>query len=373
MELKKRYLLDQVVADLQQKMVFVTGPRQVGKTTLSKQILGPHTAGYLNWDISTHREHILKEEFPTTPILVLDEIHKYRSWRNLLKGLVDHRGKTLQILVTGSAKLDAYRRSGDSLQGRYFDLRLHPLSVAELKITTEKDLETLLKLGGFPEPFFSGSETYAKRWTRLYRQRLIEEDLVSLESTKDLGNLELLMIRLPALVGAPLSLNSLREDLQVAHKTVANWVEIFTRLYAIFRISPMGAPQIRAIKKEQKHFHFDWSLVQEEGARFENMIAAHALKWVHFLQDTQARDIELRYFRDIEGREVDFVILEKNIPLLAIECKLSDPTISPHLTYFKKKFPNCHTIQVLKTCKKDYTDALGTRVCSAVSLLSTWI
>ncbi len=370
----KRYLLDQILHDLdRQKMVFVSGPRQVGKTTLAKQVLGGDAFGYLSWDIPDHREMILKREFPVTPVWVFDEIHKYRSWRDFLKGVYDQFGDLHHILVTGSAKLDLYRRGGDSLQGRYYHLRLYPLSVAELKITVASEFDQLVRLGGFPEPFFGGNDVDSKRWSRLYRQRLLEEDVVSLESVKDLGNLELLMLRLPNLVGSPLSLNGLREDLQVSHKTVSNWMAIFTRVYAVFCLSPMGSPVIKAVKKEQKHYHFDWTLLEEDGARFENVVAVHALKWVHYLQDTQARDVELRYFRDIEGREVDIVILEKNNPIMAIECKVSDSHISPHLVYFKKKFPECRAYQLTAKGTTDFVDRHGIRLCPAMTLLNEWI
>jgi len=206
--MKKRYLTKQIQIDLQKKMVFVAGARQVGKTTIAKHIL-PSQIGYLNWDIPENREQILKQELPSVNMIVFDEIHKYHSWRNYLKGLYDKMAETRRILVIGSAKLDYYRYGGDSLQGRYHFLRLHPFSVAELNITTFHDLMDLLKLSGFPEPFLSGSETEAKRWSREHRNLLIREEITSLENVSDLGNLELLSLRLPKLVGSPLSINSL--------------------------------------------------------------------------------------------------------------------------------------------------------------------
>ena len=373
MKNSKRYLRNQIATDLRQKMVFVAGPRQVGKTTLAKQFLKNPNLGYLNWDISTHREQILKHELPNTKLWVFDEIHKYRNWRNYLKGIYDEYATTHQILVTGSAKLDYYRRGGDSLQGRYHHLRLYPLSAAEIGAHTPEDLQQLLTLGGFPEPFFSENHINAKRWSREYRQRLIEDDLVKLEQVRDLGTLELLMLRLPHLVGSPLSINSLREDLQVSHATVANWLEVFVRLYAIFRLPPFGAPTLRAVKKEQKHYHFDWTLVENSGPRFENMVALHLLKWVHFLQDTEARELELRYFRDIDGREVDFIVTDKTKPILAIECKWDAAEVSPGLRYFKLRFPECSAWQLSMVGNKDYLSKDGIQVCTAVKFLSTLI
>lgn len=358
---------------MRKKMVFLGGPRQVGKTTLSKHILGKDKAGYLSWDNAEHRERILKHELPPSKLWVFDEIHKYRGWRNYLKGLYDVLGKQHQILVTGSAKLDLYRYSGDSLQGRYHYLRLHPLSVAELKLTSAGDFQSLLKLSGFPEPFFEGSDIEARRWSREYRQRLIHGDVLSLERVDDLSKLELLMLRLPSLVGSPLSINALREDLQVSHKAVSNWLNIFERLYAIFRISPFGAAKIRAVKKEQKHYQFDWSLVEDSGYRFENLVASHLLKWVHYQEDTQGRDLELRYFRDVDGREVDFVVTEKKKVLCAIECKWDDAEISRSLRYFKERFPACDAWQVSAIGKKDYISGEGIRVCQALPFLQTLI
>ena len=360
----RRYLEKQVRQDLMEKMVFVAGPRQVGKTTLARQILGERP-GYLNWDAAEDRERILKRELHPADLWVFDEIHKYRSWRNYLKGLYDSRAARQRILVTGSARLDLYRFGGDSLQGRYHYLRLHPLSLAELGVGSQREFDHLLRLGGFPEPFLSGSELKARRWSREYRTRLVREDIVSLESVQDLGNLELLMLRLPQLVGNPLSVNSLREDLQVSHKTVARWLTIFERLMAIFRIAPFGAPAIRAVKKERKHYHFDWSLVAEPSLRFENMVACHLLKWVNFGEDASGRDLELRYFRDVDGRETDFVLLEGGKPTGFVECQWDDAKISRGLKYLKARFNDCPAYQISAVGKKDYVSAKGIRVVPA--------
>lgn len=371
--LKNRYLSEQIKQDLNRKMVLVGGPRQVGKTTLAKAFLGENAAGYLSWDIASQRAQILKQQLPDSPLWVFDEIHKYRPWRNYLKGVYDEYHETRQILVTGSARLDYYRRGGDSLQGRYHYLRLYPLSVAELGINSSEDLNTLLTLGGFPEPFFGGELKEAKRWSHEYRQRLIEEEVVSLEHVKDLGTLELLMLRLPDLMGSPLSINALREDLGVSHAAVSRWLEILARLYAIFRLSPFGAPQVRAVKKEQKHYHYDWTLAEDAGIRFENMVAVHLQKWVHFQEDTEGRPLELRYFRDIDRREVDFIITEKKKPILAIECKWADDDIGRGLKYFKERFSDCEAWQISMMGQKDYLSKEGIHVCPALKLLQTLV
>jgi uncharacterized protein len=367
-----RYLVPQVRSDLLRKMVFVAGPRQVGKTTLARSLPGAR-AGYLSWDVPLDRDRILRRELPLGRFWAFDEIHKYRAWRRFLKGVYDARPRGQRILVTGSARLDFYRFGGDSLQGRYHLLRLHPLSAAELGLRTPDELRGLLTLGGFPEPYFGGSETEARRWSREYRQRLVGEEVTSLERVSDLGALETLMLRLPELVGSPLSVNALREDLQVSHKTVAGWLAILERLYAIFRLPPFGAPRIRAVKKEQKHYHFDWTLVGSEAARFENLVAAHLLKWVHFRQDSEGRDLELRYFRDRDGREVDFVVVEGRRPLLLVECKWSDTEADRSLRYLKQRFPEADAWQLSAVGSKDYRTPDGIRVAPALTLLRTLV
>jgi len=368
MDASPRYLTPQVRADLQRKMVFVTGPRQVGKTTLARS-LPDASAGYLNWDADADRERILRRELPNADLWVFDEIHKYRAWRNYLKGLYDVAREGQRILVTGSGRLELFGFGGDSLQGRYHLLRLHPFSVAEAGIHDVDGLSDLLRLGGFPEPFLGGAETGARRWARQYRTRLIDEDVRSLTAIRDLGRLEELMLRLPDLVGSPLSINALREDLQVAHKTVATWLDAIERLYAIFRLPPFGAPRIRAVKQSSKHYHFDWSLVPGAGARFENLVACHLLKWVHHRQDTEGRDTELRFFRDVDGREVDFVVVEDRQPSLLVECKLRDRDIDRGLRYLKQRFPDAAAVQIARSGQRDFVTPEGIQARPALDFL----
>jgi hypothetical protein len=372
MAVARRYLAGQVQRDLARKMVFLAGPRQVGKTTLARALPGARR-GYLNWDVAEDRARILARELPAAKLWVFDEIHKYRGWRGLLKGLYDGRRRGQRILVTGSARLEFYRYGGDSLQGRYHLLRLHPLSAAELGLTRGSELIDLLTLGGFPEPFFGGSEVEARRWSREYRSRLVREEVAGLERIVDLGSLELLVMRLPELVGSPLSINALREDLQLSHKTVANWLRVLERLFALFRLAPLAGPRIRAVKKEQKHYHFDWSVVPGEPQRFENLVACHLLKWVHLQQDARGRDLELRYFRDTDGREVDFVIVERRKPILLVEAKWADAEVDRSLRYLKGRFPECDAWQISATGRRDFVNPEGIRVSPALQLLRTLV
>lgn len=337
-----RYLKPAVIQDLKAKMVFVGGPRQVGKTTLAISMLEPATEknqAYMNWDILRHQKMILKGEFPlSNPLIILDEIHKYARWRNLIKGLYDEHHSTNQFLVTGSARLDYFNKGGDSLLGRYHYYRLHPFSLPELNTQpTKSDAEHLLAWGGFPEPLFSGDTKTLNRWQNERNHRIVHEDLISLQQVKELSLLDLLMDALPTKVGSPLSLKSLAEDLQVSPATIQRWVTLFDNLYVSFRIAPYGAPRIRAVKKEQKLYLWDWTQISDPGARFENMVASHLLKFCHFQTDTLGERYELRYLRDTDKREVDFVVLKEKKPLFAVECKVSDKELSPHISYFKDR------------------------------------
>lgn len=370
-----RYLEAPVAQDLGKKMVFIGGPRQTGKTTLSKRLL--RTEGlspdlwYFNWDDKSDRAAILREEFPTGKgLLVLDEVHKYARWRGVLKGLYDKRKESLKILVTGSARLDHYRKGGDSLQGRYHHFRIHPLSYAELRGRTPADLEDLLQLSGFPEPFFSSSAREARRWSREYASRVLEEDLVSLENVKDVSLLELLVAALPERVGSPLSLNGLREDLQVSHQTVSRWVDMLENLYLIFRIHPFVGSLLRSVKKESKHYHYDWTVARNRAIRYENLVACHLLKWCHFQQDYEGRNLRLHFYRDMDGREVDFVIAEAGKPIELIECKTSaDRGYNQALWYLKSKYPGANATLLSLEGKEDVMDKNGVRHCPAHTFL----
>lgn len=361
----ERALSGQVVADLDEKMVLLSGPRQSGKTTLARAILArrhrAHASRYLNWDDNEARTRILTREFPRDGLLVVDELHKFTRWRNYLKGLFDQHRETLRILVTGSARLDLYRRGGDSLQGRYHHIRLYPLSLKE----AGSSLADLMALGPFPVPLLGGNVTAARRWSRANRSQIIRDDVASLEQVVELGALEQLTTRLPGLVGSPLSMNALREDLQVAHRTVERWLDMLERLMFVFRVAPFGPPKIKAVKKSRKHYHFDWTPVPDLAPRFENVVAFHLLKECHWLEDVEGRDAELRFFRDVEGREVDFVQIVDGSPLRFVECKYAETLIDPSLLYLKRKFPAVEAIQVIATRGVDRPAAEGVRLVSA--------
>lgn len=337
-----RYLDQQVRSDLKQKMVFLGGPRQVGKTTFSHQLIpgykDAHPA-YLNWDNLEDRRVIQSGGWRREhKLIVFDEIHKFRNWRSLIKGFYDKLKNTHQFLVTGSARLDFYRKGGDSLLGRYHYLRLHPLSLPELQKQKFMDsLPDLIQFGGFPEPFLKKDPVALKRWHRQRKERLIYADIRDLEIVKEITNLELLCNALPERVGSPLSRKNLAQDLEVDFKTVERWLTILENVYYAYRIAPFGAPKIRAVKKEQKIYLWDWSEITEPGPRWENLVASHLLKYCHFLEDTEGESMELRFLRDVDGREVDFVVLKNKKPLFAVECKTGEKSASPHLKYFAER------------------------------------
>ena len=341
--MKPRYIRNSTEADLADRMVFVGGPRQVGKTTFALSLLGEDqdesSPAYLNWDVLADRDAIVAGRLPAGQARVIfDEIHKYAQWRNLVKGLFDKNKSSVSFVVTGSARLDYYRKGGDSLQGRYHYYRLHPFSVMECSASPNNALvEQLLRFGGFPEPFLKADDRFHRRWLREHSARVIHEDLRDLEHVREVSMLDLLLHHLPACVGSPLSVNSLSRLLQVAHETVEHWLTILERLYVCYRIAPFGAKRIRAVRKENKLYFWDWSRVEAPGARFENMVACHLLKYCHLIEDTEGHAMELRFIRDTDKREVDFVVLRDGQPEFAVECKSGDRNAAPACRYFRER------------------------------------
>ena len=337
-----RYLSKMVEDDLQSKIVFIGGPRQVGKTTLALSFLAngskSHPA-YLNWDIKRHRLLLQQHEIPAgQTLIILDEIHKYKKWRQLLKGLFDEYSPECRFLVTGSARLDYYRKGGDSLLGRYFHYRLHPFSFNEIDSFGGASLAShLMQVGGFPEPYTKSTRTFWARWSRARIEQILSEDLRDLEQVKEVSLLELLVENLPERITSPLSLSAIAKLLEVSPDSVSRWIQIFERLYLCFRVAPYGDQRIKAVKKEQKLYFWDWAYAPDGGARFENMVACHLLKYCHFTEDTEGCKMELRYIRDINGREVDFVVLRDKKPIFAVECKLSERALSPAIEYFRTR------------------------------------
>ncbi len=383
-----RYLRAPVEDDLPSKMVLVAGPRQVGKTTLARQILSESGEGiYLNWDNREHRKDIRAARWPGgAALVVLDELHKLRGWKGWLKGEFDAHRSTTRFLVTGSARLDVYRRGGDSLQGRYHHYRLHPFSVREIATSgTEprpigpgheiqprkaprEAVSSLLEFGGFPEPFLHQSARTLRRWQRERLERFFREDVRDLEAIRDLSSIQLLADLLPDRVSSPLSLNALREDLDVGQRAVTHWIEILERLYHVVRIRPFASTKVRSLKKMPKAYLWDWSLVEAPGPRFENLVAMHLLKFCHYLQDREGFDVELSYLRDRQGREVDFLVTNGRRPWFAVEAKRSETRIDPWLRYFRDRLKIPWVYQVVLEGTRDFVED-GVRCLPAADFL----
>lgn len=387
--MKRRYLTEKIIADLAEKMVFVSGPRQVGKTTLA-QYLGKKyfpPFAYFNWDYQPDRKKIINLQFPgEAKILIFDEIHKWKNWKNYVKGIYDKHKAQFKILVTGSAKLDIYQRGGDSLMGRYYHYLLHPFSLKEvlflktkpvpfapLKFSPNREavafLERLLKFGPFPEPFLKQNRRHWHRWQSQRLERLVKEEIRDLRMIADLANLQILVEILPNKVASLLSLNNLREDLEVAHKTIVNYLKTLEFFYFHFRVYPYAKKKIRSIKKMSKLYLWDWSPVTNEGAKLENLLASHLFKLVHYLKNAEGEKAELFYLRDLEGRETDFLLEVNQKPWFALEVKLEETKVSSSLLYFGKKLAIPHLYQVVKTTGVDLFDS-GVRVISADKFLT---
>ncbi|MCP4753225.1 MAG: ATP-binding protein [Proteobacteria bacterium] len=340
-----------IETDLEEKMVFISGPRQVGKTTLAKTFLTGNEDRYFNWDHRGHRKKILSGRWPAgQSTVVLDELHKYVRWKQYIKGEYDVHGNRIRFLVTGSARLDIYRKGGDSLQGRYHAHRLHGFSVGELQknqplpepgkeivFPDKRDsdvITALLHYGPFPEPFLKQDERAARRWRRERLDRFFREDVRDLENVRDISSMEILADMLEDRAGGLLSLQSLREDLEVSHKAVTHWMDILDRLYFSFRIPPFTHRKYRSLKKMPKVYLWDWASVPNRGARFENLTACHLLKLKHALEDQEGWRIGLHYLRDVDKREVDFLLTAEGKPWFAVECKTKDRSVNPSLNYF---------------------------------------
>lgn len=357
MQNNPRYIVTSLLEDLKNKMVFIGGPRQVGKTTLAKKLLSDKS-NYFNWDNLEDRKSILRSKiFEKNGLIVLDEIHKYRLWRTLLKGNYDKYFPAINFLVTGSARLDHFRKGGDSLLGRYHYYRLHPFSLPELSAKCEKDLlMDLFNFGGFPEPLMASNKRNLKRWHNERIYRVIEQDVRDLFNIKEISNLELLIELIPPRIASLLSINSLAEDIQVSPHTIKSYLDVFDKMYITFRISPYGKERVKAIKKSQKIYFWDWSCLEDEGAKFENMTASHLLKFCNYQEDFNGDKMELRFIRDTEGREVDFVVTKDKKPVFMVECKLKDESISSSLYYYKQrlKIPKAYQVHL---GTKHYGDA----------------
>jgi predicted AAA+ superfamily ATPase len=385
---KERYLhkiIHELCFHKQFKMAFIAGPRQAGKTTFANTILKERGQGaYYNWDETKFRRLWIKEpqklvddlEFKKSvpPIIILDEIHKAKLWKRNLKGIFDSLTKRVDILVTGSARLNIYQKGSDSLMGRYFLFRLHPFTVAELVNSQPNEPETIInalnafeldegnkeaqeifdnlwQFSGFPEPFLAQSTRRANAWRRMRLQQLVREDLRDLSRLPELSQVEMLLSLLPERVGSQLSRSSIREDLEVAHTTINRWLNYLEALYYHFEIKPYSKSIKRSLKKEGKLYLWDYAEDLGDSARFENLVAQHLLKACHYWTDAGYGNFELMYLRDIQGYEIDFLIIKNKKPWLPVEVKLSETSPSANWKTFLPQLPCDLGVQIVKEPK----------------------
>lgn len=352
------------------QMIMLTGPRQVGKTTTARQADGDHR--YMTWDRQSDRMVITKGadavaqrlELATVsavrPTVIFDEIHKYAKWKSFIKGFFDVYGEQVHTIVTGSARLGFFGRGGDSLMGRYFLYRMHPLSVAELARpevppveiqppveTSPEALAHLLAMGGFPEPFTRNSARFYNRWRRLRAEQLFREDLRDLTHTHEVGQVEVLAELLARQVGQLANYSSLAADANIAVDTVRRWIATLESLFYCYRVRPWFRNVPKSLRKQPKVFLWDWSLVADEGARRENLVASHLLKAVHGWTDLGLGDYDLFYLRDKAKREVDFLVTRAGKPWFLVEVKSAGKRdLNPNLAYFQRLTGAQHAFQV---------------------------
>ena len=360
------------------KIAFLSGPRQCGKTTLAKMLLRQRKIGiYRNWDQSEFRRAwainpsaiVPRAEGENVPLLVLDEIHKDRRWKRNLKGVFDTLETPCDILVTGSARLNVYMKGSDSLLGRHLSFRLHPFSIRELhrpavlgpdeavealftraqKKTSgsQESLASLMTYGPYPEPFLAQNQRLARLWRRSREQLVVREDLRDLSHLPDLGRIEMMTSLLPERVGSPFSMASLARDLEVSIPTVKRWLGYLRMLYYLFEVKPYSKRITRSIRREGKVYLWDYAIVPDNGARFENLIACHLLKACHFWTDTGEGEFELFLLRNKDKQEIDFLIVRDGQPWLPVEVKYADTTPSPNWSRFLGMLPCRRAIQVV--------------------------
>ncbi|MCD6149314.1 ATP-binding protein [bacterium] len=348
---------NQIIKDLNKKMVFLVGPRQVGKTWLAKEIGKKYQKTvYLNYDRLEDREIIKNERWlESTELLILDELHKMPGWKNFLKGVYDTKKENIKILITGSARLETFRQTGDSLAGRFYVHRLMPFSMAEL-IDSEygNDMERFMTRGGFPEPFLSSDETGANRWRNQYIDGLVRDDVLDFEKIYDLKAVQMVFELLRRKVSSPVSYTSIAQDAGISPITARKYIQIFEALYIVFRVSPYSKNIARSILKGSKIYFYDNGLVVGgEGAKFENFVAVSLLKHTLAKNDMLGENNQLKYLRTKEGKEIDFCLANTDNDIeKIIETKKTDGQLSKNLKYFSDKY-NLKAEQVVKELKRE--------------------
>lgn len=368
-----RSLEEPLRRDLEARVVLLSGPRQCGKTTLAKMLF--ERFDYLNHDLADHRQALRERSWDReVELVVLDELHKMRGWKSWLKGVYDVDGVRPRLLVTGSARLDVARKVGDSLAGRFFAHQLHPFDVKELRhqVPPAEAFETMMRVGGFPEPFLAGTERFHKRWRRSHLDIILRQDLVDLEAVRDIPALETLTEMLRRRVGSPVAAGSLARDLERDPKTVKRWLVLLENLHVVFRVSPFHRSVARSLLKEPKFYFYDVGLVPEEGgARLENLVACALRKEIDRLEDEQGERMQLHYLRTKDGREVDFAVAVDGRVVRLIEVKSADVALSKGLAHFARFLSGARRTQLVATLDRERSYRDGAEVRSLVPWLAS--
>jgi hypothetical protein len=394
-QMKKRSL-EPVLTELafaDHKMALVSGPRQCGKTTLGRMLLRDRGSGaYWNWDETKFRRLWAQDPSAVipaakgrgTPLVVLDEIHKHRLWKRNLKGVFDTLESPCDILVTGSARLDIYKKGSDSLLGRHLSFRLHPFSLREMQRpdvptpdatlgllfdggarsgkAAESNLLALMACGPFPEPLLAQDVRKARLWRRNHERLVVREDLRDLSRLPELGRIEMLNALLPDRVGALFSMASVGRDLEVSIPTVKRWITYLKALYYVFEVKPWSRGIRRSLRREGKVYLWDYGALRNESVRFENLVASHLLKTCHFWTDRGEGEFELRYLRDKERREIDFLIVRDGVPWLPVEVKSGDLEPSDSWRALGPRLPCTRALQIVRRPVRRTHQIGGTRV-----------
>ena len=368
----ERYLTDEIRRDLEEKIVFISGPRQCGKTTLSKMITP--SFDYFNWDYSEHRIDVNEQTWDRSKkLIIFDELHKKTNWKSWIKGIYDVEGIPPRYLITGSARLEARRKTGDSLAGRYFRYHLHPFDLKEVRnhIDPGDGYRRICTVSGFPEPFLKDSERFYKRWKKTHTDIILRQDMIDLEDIRDIPAIETLIELLRRRVGSPVSYASLAQDLERDPKTVKTWLQYLENLYILFPVRPFHKNVARSLLKMPKYYLYDTAQVASgEGYKLENYAACALLKELHRIRDTLGLDVSLNYLRTKEGREIDFAVTIASEVTHLIEIKTHDDSLSRNFAHFRKYFPTAMRMQLVEKLSREKTYPDGSEIRDAVEWLA---
>ena len=369
----ERYLNTALSEELGNKILLLTGPRQCGKTTLSKMLHADYQ--YINYDLAEHRLLLREKSWDRQrSVIIFDELHKMTGWKAWLKGIYDVEGLPPALLVTGSARLAAFRKTGDSLAGRHFQFRLHPLDLKEALAFTDlgrdEIFDRLMTVGGFPEPFLNGTQRYYNRWKRSHVDLILKEELLTLSAVRDIQSIETLIELLRSRVGSPVSANSLARDLQKSPNTIQHWLKLLEDLYVIFKVAPYHKNIARALLKEPKYYFYDNGMVQgDEGTRLENLVACALFKEIHRAQDVDGENVDLYFIKNKDGQEIDFLVTREKQPYQLVEVKWKDASLSQNFKRFLAK-QSLKRVQVVGTIEEAKSFPGGERIEPAKDFLA---